>query len=91
MRVGSCAGRVQSRPVGSSVSSGRRRSRVEHRRLDRLASYEVSLFWFGTLLGPEGTAVWLSSSVPDLLRVPYRVAAATAGGVQVVGGEPVGV
>jgi hypothetical protein len=70
--------------------SGRRRSRVEHRRLDRLASSGVGLFWFGTLLGPEGTAVWLFSSVPDHSAFSYRVLTGCLVGAG-LGGEPVGV
>ena len=74
---------MQSRPVGSSdrLDAGAHGWNIE----DLIGSplNEVSLFWFGTLLGPEGTAVWLSSSVPGLLRVSIPRRAATAGGSEV--------
>jgi len=64
---------VQSRPVGSSdrLDAGAHGWNIE----DLIGSPldEVSLFWFGTLLGPEGTAAWLSSSAPDRSAIAYRV------------------
>ena len=82
---------MQSRPVGSSacLDAGAQGWNIE----DLIGSprHEVSPFWFGTLLGPEGTAAWLSSSVPDLLRDPYRVALRRLVEPMSGGDEPVGV
>ena len=72
---------MQSRPVGSSVclDAGAQGWNIE----DLIGSGPVrvlGLFWFGTLLGPEGTAVsvvFFSTGSPPS-SIPRR--AATAGG-----------
>jgi hypothetical protein len=82
---------VQSRPVGSSdrLDAGAQGWNIE----DLIGSplHEVSLFWFGTLLGPEGTAVWLSSSVPDRSAIAYRILVDRLVRINALSGEPVGV